>query len=167
MLRRVPELLWGARVTLLAAVALHIWAATSLTRMSLAARPQGYEVTRHLESTYASRTMRWSGVTIALFIVYHLLHFTFGSVHPDFREGDVYHNVVAGFQLWPVSLFYVLAMIALGFHLYHGAWSMLQTLGLSHPRYNKVRNGLAGLLAILVVVGNISIPVAVLAGFVR
>jgi succinate dehydrogenase / fumarate reductase cytochrome b subunit len=167
MLRAVPELLWGARLTLLAAVTLHIWAATSLTRMSLAARPVGYEVTRHIESTYASRTMRWSGVTLALFIVYHLLHFTFGSVHPDFREGDVYHNVVAGFQVWPVSLFYVLAMLALGFHLYHGAWSMLQTLGLSHPRYNHLRNGLAGVLAVLVVIGNISIPVAVLTGFVR
>jgi succinate dehydrogenase / fumarate reductase cytochrome b subunit len=167
MLRVVPELLWGARLTLLASVAVHIWAATSLTRMSWAARPVGYALTERRESTYASRTMRWSGVTIGLFVVYHLLHFTFGTVHPDFREGDVYHNVIAGFQVWPVSLFYIAAMIALGFHLYHGAWSMLQTLGLSHPRYNPLRNGLAGLLAVLIVLGNISIPVAVLSGLVH
>jgi succinate dehydrogenase / fumarate reductase cytochrome b subunit len=167
LLRRVPELLWGARLTLLVAVGLHIWAATSLTRMSWAARPLPYARVVHRESTYASRTMRWSGVTLALFVIFHLLHFTFGSVHPDFQEGDVYHNVVSGFQVWPVSLFYIAAMVALGFHLYHGAWSMLQTMGLSHPRYNPLRKTVASLLTLFVVLGNISIPVAVLTGLVR
>ena len=167
LLRVVPEALWGARLVLLTAVLLHIWAATSLARTSLEARPSGYAVTRHREASYASLTMRWGGVTIALFIVYHLLHFTFGSVPPDFVEGDVYHNVVAGFEVWPVSAFYIAAMIALGFHLYHGTWSMLQTLGLSHPRYNGIRNGLAGVLAVIIVIGNISIPVAVLAGLIH
>jgi len=167
LLRRVPELLWGARLTLLVAVGLHIWAATSLTRMSWAARPLPYARVVHRESTYASRTMRWSGVTLALFVIFHLLHFTFGSVHPDFQEADVYHNVVSGFQVWPVSLFYIAAMVALGFHLYHGAWSMLQTMGLSHPRYNPLRKTVASLLTLFVVLGNISIPVAVLTGLVR
>jgi succinate dehydrogenase / fumarate reductase cytochrome b subunit len=167
LLRRVPELLWAARLTLLVAVCLHIWAAASLSRMSWAARPVGYARVRHMESTYASRTMRWSGLTLALFVIYHLLHFTFGTVHPDFRQGDVYHNVVSGFQVWPVSLFYIAAMVALGFHLYHGAWSTLQTLGLSHPRYNPLRKTMAVLLTLFVVLGNISIPVAVLTGLVR
>jgi succinate dehydrogenase / fumarate reductase cytochrome b subunit len=167
LLRRVPELLWGARITLLVAVGLHIWTATSLTRMSWAARPLPYARVAHRESTYASRTMRWSGVTLALFVIFHLLHFTFGSVHPDFQEGDVYHNVVSGFQVWPVSLFYIAAMVALGFHLYHGSWSMLQTVGLSHPRYNPLRKTIATLLTLFVVLGNISIPVAVLTGLVR
>jgi succinate dehydrogenase / fumarate reductase cytochrome b subunit len=166
-LRRVPELLWGARLSLLASVGLHIWAAYSLTRMNRAARPRGYAVHDYRESTYASRTMRWSGVTLLLFVVYHLLHFTFGTVHNDFREGDVYHNVVSGFRAWPVSALYIAAMLALGLHLYHGVWSMLQTLGVSHPRYNPLRHTLATLLTVFVVAGNISIPVAVLMGLVR
>lgn len=166
-LRRLPALLWGARLSLLAAVGLHVWAAASLARMSLAARPTGYAVTAPQESTYASRTMRWSGVTLGLFVVYHLLHFTFGSVHPAFVPGDVYHNLIAGFRVWPVSAFYIAAMVALGFHLYHGAWSMLQTVGLNHPRYNHLRHAFATIFSVGVVAGNVSIPVAVLAGFLR
>lgn len=159
--------IWIARGGLLAAVGLHVWAATSLTLASWAARPVGYRRFRARESTYASRTMVWSGPLLALFIVYHLMHFTLGNVHPSFVEGDVYRNVIVGFRVWPVSAFYVLAQLALGLHLYHGVWSMLQTLGLSHPRYNPWRSAFSAAVTTAVVLGNISIPVAVLAGWIR
>jgi succinate dehydrogenase / fumarate reductase cytochrome b subunit len=158
--------LWIARGGLLVAAVLHIWSATSLTLQNRAARPQGYRQQQWNESTYASRTMRWSGVIVLAFIVYHLLHFTVGSVHPDFIPGDVYHNFVVGFKVPLVSGFYIVAMLLLGLHLYHGVWSMLQTLGLSHPRYNPLRHAFATLVAAVVVIGNISMPVAVLTGFV-
>ena len=134
--------LWIARAVLLAAVALHVWAATSLTLQSRAARPVGYRKQSWTESTYASRTMRWSGPILLLFILYHLAHFTTGHAHPQFVEEDVFGNVVVGFQSGPVVFFYLMAMLALGLHLYHGIWSMLQTLGLSHPRYNPWRHAL-------------------------
>jgi len=159
--------LWIARAVLLAAVVLHIWAAVSLTIENKKARPVGYRQRRWVESTYASRTMVWSGPILALFIVYHLLHLTTGTVHPSFVEGDVYHNFVSGFRVLPVSAFYIIAMLALGLHLYHGAWSMLQTLGLSHPRWNRLRKAFAGTLTAVVVLGNISFPVAVLLGIIR
>ena len=159
--------LWIVRAVLLVSTLLHIWAAWSLSRTSWSARPVGYRETVHRESTYASRTMRWSGPILALFVVYHLLHLTIGSVHPAFQEGKVYANVVSGFRVWPVSAFYIAAMLALGLHMYHGVWSMTQTLGLSHPRYDRLRRAGAALFTGLVVAGNISIPVAVLAGWVR
>jgi succinate dehydrogenase / fumarate reductase, cytochrome b subunit len=159
--------LWVVRGGLLLAVALHIWAATSLTLDSRNARPQGYRVEKHRASTYASRTMIWSGPLLALFIVYHLAHLTFGTAHPEFVEGDVYHNFISGFSSWPVSLLYVAAMLALGLHLYHGVWSMLQTVGLSHPRWNSLRKAVSAGLTAIVVLGNVSFPVAVLAGWLR
>ncbi|HET7497136.1 MAG TPA: succinate dehydrogenase cytochrome b subunit [Candidatus Eisenbacteria bacterium] len=159
--------LWIARAVLLLSVILHIWSATALTIDNRRARPVGYRRREYDRSTYASRTMVWSGPILLLFIIYHLLHFTFGTVHPSFVEGNVYHNFVAGFQVVPVSIFYIVAMLALGYHLYHGIWSMLQTLGLSHPRYNFLRHGFAGLMTAIVVVGNISFPLAVLTGVIR
>jgi succinate dehydrogenase/fumarate reductase cytochrome b subunit len=108
---------------------LHIWAAWSLTVRNAQARPHGYKQLESQASTYASRTMRWSGVIILVFVIYHLMHFTFGNAHPVFVEGDVYHNVVAGFRVWPVALFYVFAMVLLGFHLNHGVWSMFPHAG--------------------------------------
>lgn len=159
--------IWIARAVLLAAVALHIWSATSLTVSSRAARPVGYRERQWVESTYASRTMRWSGVILIVFIVYHLLHFTVGSAHPDFQPGDVYHNLVLGFQSVPVSLFYIFSMILLGLHLRHGVWSMFQTLGVSHPRYIRWAHVAAWILAAIVVLGNVSFPIAVLAGIVK
>lgn len=159
--------LWIVRAVLLLSVILHIWSATALTIDNRRARPIGYRKREYERSTYASRTMVWSGPILALFVIYHLLHFTFGTVHPSFVEGDVYHNFVAGFQSVPVSVFYIIAMLALGYHLYHGIWSMLQTLGLSHPRYNFLRHGFAGLMTAIVVVGNISFPLAVLTGVIR
>jgi succinate dehydrogenase / fumarate reductase cytochrome b subunit len=157
--------LWIARAGLLLAVGLHIWAAWSLTRMNQKARPQGYREKQHRESTYASRTMRWSGVIVLLFVVYHLMHFTWGNAHPNFIHGDVYHNFVVGFRQVVPSVVYIVAMLALGLHLYHGAWSFLQTLGLSHPRWSPLRHTFAALLTAVVVLGNISFPVAVLAGW--
>ena len=158
--------LWVARSVMLVAVALHIWAAVSLTRQSRAARPVGYRQESWTESTYASRTMRWSGPILLLFILFHLAHFTTGQAHPQFVEGDVYGNVIVGFQSVPVVVFYVAAMLALGLHLYHGTWSMLQTLGLSHPRYNPWRHALATLISVAVVGANITFPLAVFFGFV-
>jgi succinate dehydrogenase / fumarate reductase cytochrome b subunit len=159
--------IWIARAILLTAVVLHIWSATSLTLSSRRARPQGYQEQKWRESTYASRTMRWSGVILFFFIVYHILHLTTGTLNPSFIEGDVYHNFVAGFRVVPVSIFYIIAMILLGLHLRHGVWSMFQTLGVSHPRYIRIAHVGAWVFAALVVIGNISFPLAVLAGIVK
>jgi len=169
--RELRELLHGAalplaRVTLLLAVVLHIWAAWSLTARNAQARPHGYRRLASQKSTYASRTMRWSGVIILAFVVYHLMHFTFGNAHPSFVEGDVYHNVVAGFRVWPVALFYVFAMVLLGFHLNHGVWSMFHTLGVSHPGRRRALRFGAAAFSFLIVLGNISFPLAVLLGLV-
>jgi succinate dehydrogenase / fumarate reductase cytochrome b subunit len=163
-------LLWVVRIILLTCVTLHITAAVQLTRMNWAARPQGYDTKRSIATTYAARTMRWSGVILALFLVYHLLHLTGGVV--GFQPGEfvhlsVYHNVVAGFSVWYVSLFYILAMAALCLHLDHGIWSMLQTLGWNNARTTSVLKNLSRVVALLVFVGFISAPVAVLAGWVR
>jgi succinate dehydrogenase / fumarate reductase, cytochrome b subunit len=160
-------LLWAVRLLLIAAAVLHVWAAWQLSRVGRVARPDAYVAGTRIHTTYASRTMRWGGVIILLFVIYHLLHLTWGTVHPVFVPGDVYHNVVTGFQVWWVSLFYIAAQVALGFHLYHGLWSMFQSLGWSHPRFNLWRNGFAHAFAWLITLGNVSFPVAVLSGLVR
>jgi succinate dehydrogenase / fumarate reductase cytochrome b subunit len=166
-LRSVPALLWAARLGLLGAVALHIWAAVGLTRMNQKARPEGYRKLQAQESTYASRTMRWSGVILAAFVVYHLMHFTWGNAHPDFRPGQVGHNFVVGFQNPIVSGVYIVAMLLLGMHMHHGIWSLMQTLGLSHPRYNWLRHAFATFITVIVVGGNISFPIAVMSGLLK
>jgi succinate dehydrogenase / fumarate reductase, cytochrome b subunit len=168
-LRSVPALLWGARITLLISVGLHIWSSFELWLLQRAARPINYVKKANLHSTYASRTMLWSGPIIAAFVIFHLLHLTFGTVHPGgpFDEHNVYNNVVTGFQVWPVSLFYIIAMILLCYHLYHGLWSMFQSLGFSHPVYTPWLKLFAKIVAILIAAGNISIPVAILAGFIK
>ena len=167
LLQSKPPLVWTARLVLLACVGLHIWAATTLTLANWAARPVGYRKTAYETSTYASRTMRWGGPLLLLFIVYHLLHFTVGSMHPDFVRGDVYHNVVIGFQNPLVAFFYVLSMGALSLHLFHGVESMLQTMGLSHPKYNGLRSVIGAAYAAVVTVGNLSFPLSVFFGLVR
>jgi succinate dehydrogenase / fumarate reductase cytochrome b subunit len=161
--------IWIARAVLLLAVALHVWTATALTLESWAARPVGYRRTERREAGYASRTMVLSGPILFFFILYHLAHFTWGLrlVHPNFIPGDAYHNFVVGFQSVPASAFYMLAMLCLGLHLWHGAWSMLQTLGLSHPRWNHLRFGITFAITAVVVLGNLSFPIAVLAGVLR
>ena len=159
--------LWVVRGIMLAAVGLHIWSATALTLESRRARSQGYREQEWKESTYASRTMRWGGVIIGLFVVFHILNLTTGTVHPGFVEGDVYHNFIAAFQNVPTSIVYMIAMIALGLHLRHGLWSMFQTLGVSHPRYIAMAKTAALLFAVIIVAGNLSFPIAVLAGIIR
>lgn len=166
-LRHYPQLLWGARLGLLAAVAAHIWASVSLTRSNLQARPQSYDERANLASTYASRTMVVSGPLLAIFIVYHLMHLTVGNAHGSFIPGDVYHNFVSGFRVPLVSAFYIVAMVALGLHMRHGIYSMLQTLGANHPSYNALRHAVAAGITAVVVLGNISFPIAVLTGVIR
>ena len=163
-------LLWVVRIVLLTCVALHITAAVQLTRMSRAARPHGYDTKESIATTYAARTMRWSAVILVLFIVYHLLHLTGGVVGWEpgqFRDLAVYHNVVAGFSVWYVSLFYIVAMACLCLHLDHGIWSLLQTLGWNNARTTSTLRTLSRGVALAVFVGFISVPVAVLAGWVR
>ncbi|MBI4551082.1 MAG: succinate dehydrogenase cytochrome b subunit [Candidatus Latescibacteria bacterium] len=160
------QVLWIARIVLLASVALHIMAAVQLILMNRRARPVGYTHQDPIQATYASRTMIWSGPVIALFVIYHLLHFTAGTVHPSFRAGDIYHNVIAGFRVWYVSAFYIVAMVGLGFHLYHGVWSLFQTLGINDVRVDRFFRRLAAVATVAVVAGNISIPVTVLLGLI-
>lgn len=157
--------LWMFRVMLLACVGIHMLSALQLYLSSRAARGMSYEKEESLSFSYASRTMRWGGVIIGVFVVYHLMHFTIGNAHPEFVHGAAYENVVTGFQSWPISLFYIVAVGMLGFHLYHGIWSGLQTLGASHPKYNRLRRPLAGVIAGMIFVGFITVPVAVLTGF--
>jgi succinate dehydrogenase / fumarate reductase cytochrome b subunit len=159
--------IWVFRAVLLTAVVLHAWAALSLTLSNHAARPVGYRVQQHQAATWSSRTMRWSGVILGVFIIFHLLHLTTGTVHPNFIKGDAYHNFVTGFQVPAVSAFYIVAQVCLGLHMWHGVWSFTQTLGWVHPRYNALRRNFATALTLLVVGVNISFPVAVLTGFIH
>jgi len=155
-------LLWIVRIALAVAVVLHIVVAYQLAWRCQKSRPIAYSRWQAVASTFASRTMRWSGPIIGLFIIYHLLHLTTGTVHRDFHPGDVYRNLVMGFHVWPVSVFYIVAMLALGLHMYHGVWSMFQSLGVNHPEYNGLIRAVATCATLAVVIGFISIPVAVL-----
>ena len=163
-LKSLLPLLWGTRVVLLLAVALHGIAATQLTLLAWDSRPQDYFRKRTLETTDASSTMRWGGPILGLFIVYHVMHYTTGTAHPDFDHANVYGNLIRGFSFWPVSGVYIVAMLALGFHLKHGIWSTLQTLGLNTPRYDGLLRGLSTAVAVVIAVGFVSVPVAVLTG---
>lgn len=166
-LKSVPALLWGARIALLVSVGLHVWSSFQLWLLQREARPVQYVKKANLNSTYASRTMLWSGPIIAAFLIFHLMHFTFGNAHPHFDQHNVYNNIVIGFQQVPVSVFYIVAMVMLCCHLYHGLWSTFQSLGVSHPVYTPWLQRFAKLFAILIAAGNISIPVAVLAGVIK
>jgi succinate dehydrogenase / fumarate reductase cytochrome b subunit len=167
-LRALPPLLWGTRVVLLAAVILHILAAVQLWWLNkFEARKHGYVKYEPIASNYASRTMVWSGPIIFFYVIYHLLDFTFGVVNPGYEPGHVFRNVVASFQHPVVAGFYIVANICLAFHLYHGIWSMCQTVGLSHPRYTPWLKHASAVFAIVIGVGFCSVPIAVLAGLVR
>jgi len=167
LLRSMPALLWGVRAVLLGMVLLHIWTSVRLAGRNISARPVGYSKKKATGSSYASRTMYWSGPIILAFVIYHLLDFTFGAVNPHYEPGNVYGNVVASFQVIPVAAFYIIAMLLLCLHLYHGLWSMFQSLGIAHPRYTPMLRRGAAAVAILIAAGNISIPVAVLSGWVK
>src|SRR4051812_32347593 len=167
LLRVEPPLLWTVRFILLASVGLHTWAYLLLTRDSRKARRQGYRVKAYRESSFASRSMRLTGPLLLVFIVYHILHLTTGTVHPDPKEGDVYHNLVSGLRVVPVALFYLLAMAALALHLWHGIWSLFQTLGASQPRYGSLGRRVATVFTLVVVLGFAAVPLSVLAGVVK
>ncbi|MBV8898374.1 MAG: succinate dehydrogenase cytochrome b subunit [Acidobacteriaceae bacterium] len=168
-LHGVPEILWAVRITLLTCVALHIWASVELALRKSSARPVAYSKRENTVSTYASRTMYWSGPIVLAFVIYHLLHLTAGVIHPggEYVEGDVYHNVVAGFQVWYVSAWYVFSMILLGLHIRHGAWSMFQSVGINHPRHTPILKRAAAILAFVIVAGYISIPISIMLGLVK
>jgi succinate dehydrogenase / fumarate reductase, cytochrome b subunit len=159
--------LWLLRIGLIAAFVLHIHAAYSLTRMNRAANAGGYQQSRDWQAAnIASRSMRWTGVIIGLFVLFHLADLTWGNANPDFVRGDTYRNVVASFERVPVALLYIVANIALVIHLFHGAWSMFQSVGLNNPRWNSWRRGFAIGFAGIVGVLNLSFPIAVLTGVV-
>jgi len=162
-------LLWVARAVLLGAVLLHIGSALKLYARNNAARPQRYRVKRDIATNYAARTMMVSGPILLGFIVYHLAHLTFGLSPGDYAhsESDVYQNVVRGFSIPWVSGVYIVSMLALGNHLFHGVWSMFQSLGMNHTAYNQRLMHVALGITLLVTLGNISIPLSVLIGIVR
>lgn len=162
-LKNAKPLLWTTRIVLLISVFLHFFFTVQLAIRNRASRPVGYEMHRAVQAGAPSRFMIWSGVFLLLYIVYHVMHFTLG-VHPDFDPNDIYANVVIGFQQTPIAIVYLLAMVALGFHLHHGIYSLFQTLGLNHPKYNAWRKCLAVGLGWLIPLGYSLIPGAVMAG---
>jgi succinate dehydrogenase / fumarate reductase, cytochrome b subunit len=159
--------LWALRIGLILCFVLHIHAAYTLTLMNRRARPVGYAGGRnYIAANYAARTMRWSGVIVGLFLLFHLADLTWGWVNPDFIHGEPYHNMVESMSRWPVALLYIVANLALGLHIYHGAWSMFQSLGVNSPRINLARRYFAAGFAALIVIGNLSFPIAILTGAV-
>ena len=159
--------LWALRLVLIGALALHLHAAWSLTVLNRRARPVKYKSKRdYVAADFAARTMRWTGIIVLLFLFFHLADLTWGWFNPDFVRGEVYRNVDASLSRIPVAILYIVANIALGIHLFHGTWSLFQSLGWNSPRFNKWRRGLATAIATIIVVGNVSMPIAVQAGIV-
>jgi succinate dehydrogenase / fumarate reductase cytochrome b subunit len=167
-LHSIGEILWPVRIILLTCITLHIIATVQLALRKKRARPIGYSRKQAIASS-ASRTMYWSGPIVLAFIIFHLLHLTAGYIHPGaaYIEGDVYHNVVSGFQVWWVSLSYIVAISLLGLHLRHGLWSMFQSVGINQPKYTAAFKQAALVIALLIVLGYISIPISVLLGLVK
>ncbi len=160
-----PGPLWAVRLVLLAAVIWHILAATQLWLLNRSARPVGYSRKENVPTSYAARTMIWSGPILAGFVVFHILHLTTGDVLPaEYQELHPYHNLTAGFSHPWVSAVYIVCMLMLCTHLYHGLWSMFQSVGISHPRYTPWLKRFAKAFAIFICVGNISIPISVMTG---
>lgn len=163
VLKSRPPLLWGARAILLLATILHVVAALQLARRSGDARRVPYARWEPQISTIAGRTMKSGGLLLLLFIVLHLAHFTLGWLHPaGFTPADVYGNMAVSFRVWWIVALYVIAMVLLGLHLYHGTWSVFQTLGVSHPAYNASRRRLATVVAIAIYGGFTVIPLGLL-----
>jgi len=158
-------ILWATRVVLLAALALHLVTVLQLQARNLSARPVPYAKHELSAATYASRSMLWGGLFLLIFIVFHLLHLTTGTLHyQGFVEGKVYSNVYTAFRVPSIVLFYSAAMLALGFHLYHGVWSLFQTFGFDNPKCNQKYRVFAALAAVVVALGFISVPISVACG---
>lgn len=163
-------LLWIVRSILILCVVLHIVATVQLGLRNKRARPIGYSRKKAINSSYASRTMYWSGPIVLAFIIFHLLQFTAGAIHPEatFIYGDVYHNLVTGFRVWWVAIWYIFAICLLGLHLRHGLWSMLQSVGLPHALHReRILKRVAMVIAIVIVLGYISIPISISLGLVK
>ena len=171
-LKHTPALLWGTRFTLLAALILHVHCMVSLWSLNNEARPRAYHQRKDLATNYAALTMRWGGLFLLFFLLYHLAHFTIGYAAVSeaitggvpFDENNPYNNMILGFQNPIVAGLYILAMVALGMHLYHGIWSLTQTLGAAHPKYNGLRKQASILGTLVVVLGFLTVPVSVLTG---
>jgi succinate dehydrogenase / fumarate reductase cytochrome b subunit len=169
-----PEgtVLWLMRAGLILALLVHLHAAWSLTQLNRKARSVKYQSARDYQvANFASRSMRWTGIIVLVFIIWHLGDFTFGVTNTigtdgEFVREEIYANVVRSFERVPVAIFYIVANVLLGIHLFHGAWSIFQSLGWNHPRFNAWRRAFAVGFATVIVVGNVSFPVAVLAGIV-
>lgn len=159
-------MLWLIRIVLLVAVIAHIVSATVLARRARAARPVKYAHRRPVSTSYASRTMRWGGVIILLFVIYHILDLTTGTLNPNGQPGQVYDNVVADFSRWYVTLAYVVANLAVGFHIRHGIWSALQTVGRSSGPYQMRYKAIALVIAVVLTAGFLAVPFAVQFGLV-
>ncbi len=166
-LKSTGELLWAGRIILVVSLILHLIAAAVVTWANWRARPISYKEKEDVETTYAARTMVVTGPLVLLYVVYHLMMFTFLTTGPGYSATDVYRNVVLAFRVPAISAVYIVAMVVLGFHLYHGGWSMVQSLGITWPTRQGLRRVLFPALAILITVGYISIPAAVLAGLIR
>lgn len=159
--------LWLMRIGLIAAFGLHIHSAYGLTRMNHAARTVKYQSRRdYIAANFASRTMRWTGIIVGLFLVWHLFDLSWTGTGATFVRGEAYQNVDASLSRAPVALLYIVANIALGIHLFHGAWSLFQSMGWNNPRFNRWRRNFAAVFAAIIVIGNVSFPIAVMAGVV-
>lgn len=160
--------LWGMRLGLIAAFYLHIHSAYSLTAMNARARPDAYVGGRdYVAANFASRSMRWTGIIVGLYLIFHLADLTAGSANGDFVRGDPYNNLVASFENPVVASVYIVANLALGIHIFHGAWSLFQSLGINSPRFNQWRRRFAQGFAALIVLGNVSFPIAVMTGVIE
>jgi len=157
-------LLWSIRIVLILAFVFHIHSAIGLTRINRRARPAAdrYQSKRdYVAADYASRTMRWTGIIILAFLIFHLMDLTWGNANSQFVRGDPYNNLVYSFRRVPVAIVYVIANVALAIHLYHGTWSIFQSMGLTNPRYNALRRRFAQSFAAVMLIGNVSFPIAV------
>jgi len=174
MLKSMPGLLWVMRLGLIAMVVVHIVSGLRLARLNRAARPERYRRSATIQTGMPARTMALSGLLLLAFIVYHLLHLTLGQTHPEhyamtdaMGRQDVFGMMVMGFQQAPVAISYIIAMVLLGMHLSHGISSLFQSLGLNSPKYAPMIAKIGPTVAGVIVIGNISMPLAVLAGFIQ
>jgi succinate dehydrogenase / fumarate reductase, cytochrome b subunit len=158
--------LWIQRVVLLVALVAHVTAAAQLSTRDRRARPVRYVHSQRAKATFATRTMRWGGVVLALFIVWHVLDLTIGVVNPDFVAGKPYHNVVVDFQVWWINVIYLVAVLMVGLHIHHGFWSASQTLGINRPTRDRAIKAVGSTLAVVITAGFAIVPIAVMTGLV-